>query len=148
MNNQSPSAEGIRRELSERGAVFTKTHGKSMKPLLREGRDAVLLKRPDREIEKYDVVLYTDPLGRQVLHRVIGKRADAFIIRGDNTYKKEIVPKEAVFAYMESFSRKGKHRSTERLGYKLYSRVWNFIYPIRFLFHKFILLTKKIFKRK
>lgn len=148
MNNHPQLYESLERELDIHGAVFTKTHGKSMKPLLCENRDAVLLKRPDREIRKYDVVLYNDSAGRHVLHRVIGEKGDVFIIRGDNTYRRELVSKEAIVAYMDSFVRNGKHRTHNSFGYRLYSRAWNFAYPLRFISYKFLVAIKKIFKRK
>ena len=119
-----------------------------MKPLFREGRDAVMLKAPDREIKKYDVVLYTDALGRYILHRVIAVKGDTLVIRGDNTYKKEFVKKSDILAYMIAFNRRGKRLDADSFGYKFYSRVWNFLYPARFLFHKFILLVKKPFRNK
>ncbi len=134
-------------QLEKHGVYATNTQGKSMRPLFKTHRDAVVLKKLDREIKKYDVVLYT--VGdKYVLHRVIGKKDGAFVIRGDNTFKKEFVKDSSVIAYMVSFNRKGKHHSIDDFGYKLYSRVWNFIYPIRFLFHKFKALIRKIIKKR
>ena len=118
-----------------------------MRPLFKTHRDAVVLKRVEGELKKYDVALYTDKIGRYILHRIIGKKDDCYVIRGDNTFVKEYVPRERVIAYMVSFNRKGRHHSTDERGYKLYSRVWNFIYPVRFVFHIFFSLTAKI-KRK
>ena len=134
-------------QLEKHGVYATNTQGKSMRPLFKTHRDAVVLKKIDREIKKYDVVLYT--VGdKYVLHRVIGKKDGMLIIRGDNTYKKEFVSEDGIIAYMISFNRKGKRHTVEDFGYKLYSRVWNFIYPVRFLFRKFILLIKKMFRKK
>lgn len=118
-----------------------------MKPLLKENRDAVMLMRSDREIKKYDVVLYKDSLGRYILHRVIAIKGDVLVIRGDNTYKKELVPKSEILAVMVSYNRKGKSRSIDSFGYKLYSRVWNFLYPLRHIARKPFALVKKILKK-
>ncbi len=137
----------IEDELSKHGTWATNTVGVSMRPLFKTHRDAVVLKAVDGDLKKYDVALYTDKIGRYILHRIIGKKGDCYVIRGDNTFVKEYVPKERVIAYMVSFNRKGKHHTTDERGYKLYSRVWNFIYPVRFLFHKFVALLRKI-KRK
>lgn len=137
----------IEDELLKHGTYATNTVGVSMRPLFKTHRDAVVLKRAEGELKKYDVALYTDKRGRYILHRVIGKKGDYYVIRGDNTFVKEYVPRERVIAYMVSFNRKGKHHSTDERGYKLYARVWNFIYPVRFVFHIFLALLRKI-KRK
>ena len=141
------ASKTIEDELKKHGTYATNTVGVSMKPLFKTHRDAVVLKAADREMKKYDVVLYTDKIGRYILHRIIGIKEDVYVIRGDNTFVKEYVPKERVIAFMVSFNRKGKHHSTDELGYRIYSRVWNFIYPARFLFNKFLVLVRKV-KRK
>ena len=137
----------IEDELSRHGTWATNTVGVSMKPLFKTHRDVVVLKKNDRELEKYDVALYTNKIGRYILHRVIGKKGDFYVIRGDNTFVKEYVPKNRVIAYMVSFNRNGKHHTTNEVGYKIYVRVWNFIYPIRFVLNKFFAIARKI-KRK
>ena len=134
----------IEQELLKHGVCATNTVGKSMKPLFKTHRDAVVLKKPDREIKKYDVVMFTHPSGKYVLHRVVGIKNDFYVIRGDNTFVREFVPKDCVIAYMAAFNRKGKHHSIDEFGYKFYSRAWNFIYPIRFLFHKFFAVLRKM----
>ena len=118
-----------------------------MRPLFKTHRDAVFLSALDREIKKYDVLLYRDSADRYILHRVIGIKGDTLVIRGDNTYKKELVPKERVIAYMVSFTRKGKHHKVDEFGYKFYSRAWNFLYPIRSLCRKLKLLASKIIRK-
>ena len=130
------------------GVYASSTKGKSMRPLFKTGRDAVVLKKVDKEIKKYDVVLYQDRSGQYILHRVIGKKDGIFIIRGDNTFRREYVKEESILAYLISFNRKGKHHDVGDFGYKFYSRVWNFLYPIRFLFYKFKMLVKEIIKKK
>lgn len=144
INNPS---ERIEDELQKHGTYATNTLGVSMRPLFRTHRDAVFLSVPDRKIKKYDVVLYTDNLDRYILHRVIKVRAGDFIIRGDNTYVKEYVPRERVIAYMISFTRGGKHHKIDEFGYKFYSRFWNFIYPLRWFLHKLRSLVRKIIKK-
>ena len=130
------------------GVYASSTQGKSMRPLFKTGRDAVVLKKVDKEIKKYDVVLYQDRSGKYILHRVIGKKDGVLIIRGDNTFRREYVKEESILAYLTSFNRKGKHHDVGDFGYKFYSRVWNFLYPARFLFYKFKMLIKKIFRIK
>lgn len=122
-------------ELKCHGFCIMNTSGRSMRPLIKEN-DAVVLKSPDREIKKYDVVLYTDRTGRHILHRVIGKRDNLFIIRGDNTFVKEFVAENDILAYMLSFNRNGKKCDTGAFSYRFYSRIWLFIYPLRLALRK------------
>ena len=144
MINEASASRRIEDELEEHGTYATNTSGVSMMPLFKTHRDVVVLEAPCRKIKKYDVVLYTDSLDRYILHRVIGIKKDIYVIRGDNTFRKELVPCERVIAYMISFNRKGKHHTVDEAGYKLYSRLWHFIYPIRFLWHKFRAYCGKI----
>lgn len=148
MTDINKPSECIEDELEKHGTYATNTVGTSMYPLFLTHRDAVFLGALDREIKRYDVVLYTNPKGDYILHRVIGIKETHFVIRGDNTYKKEYVPRERVIAYMLSFTRKGKHHKATEFGYKLYSRFWNFIYPVRWLLLKSRVLASKIIKKQ
>ena len=146
MGSDKPNAT-VEEEIREHGTYATNTVGTSMRPLFKTHRDVVLLKALEREIRKYDVVFYSDERGRHILHRVIGFHDGYFIIRGDNTFVKEYVQPERIIAYMVAFNRNGKHHNTDEFGYKLYSRLWHYIYPIRALWRKTRSLLGKI-KRK
>ncbi len=127
----------IEDELNKYGTYATNTVGVSMQPLFKTHRDVAVLKKPDRDLKKYDVVLYIGASHKYILHRIIGVREECFIIRGDNTFVKEYVQRDKILAYLISFNRKGRRHAVEDFGYKLYSRFWNFIYPIRYLFNCF-----------
>lgn len=144
MSTAEPTKRRIEDELLEHGAYATNTVGTSMRPLFKTHRDAVALLPPREPPKKYDVVLYTDSEGRYILHRIIKAKGDTFVIRGDNTFIREYVPRERVIAVMASFTRKGKHFTVRSRGYIFYSRVWNFIYPVRLLLHKLRRMLSKI----
>lgn len=60
-----------------------------MQPFIVQGRDKVTLAAlPDR-IKKYDIILYKRENGTFVLHRVTGKKENAYIFRGDNQFSDE-----------------------------------------------------------
>lgn len=122
-------------ELALRGTCAGTTRGVSMEPLFRTNRDVVVIERPASELKKYDVALYRYPDGRYVLHRVIGVREDIYLIRGDNTFVVERIPKEWVIGVLVRFNRKGKSHSCEERGYRAYAVIWNFLYPVRYLCH-------------
>lgn len=142
----------VESELRESGVYASVTKGRSMRPLFKTNRDVVILKRCDSEPGKYDVVLYRTRDGKYLLHRIIGVKENEFIIRGDNTYLKEHVAKDRIMAVLTEYNRKGKRRTTSSLSFRLYSRLWNFIYPVRYVFHKTYILSnaiyRKIFKRE
>ena len=145
---QTAEFADIESTLAEYGTYASVTRGASMRPLFRTHRDMVILARPEGLLSKYDVALYK--VGSMyVLHRVVGidKTAGVYLVRGDNTYAKEYIPFDKILAVLVSFNRKGKRREVADLSYRIYSRLWNFIYPIRFLLRKTRAFLGKI-KRK
>ena len=136
----------IEDELSKHGSYASNTLGPSMRPLFKTHRDVVVMQPLDREVKKYDIVLYKDPRG-YILHRVVKIKGNTLIIRGDNTFKPEFVEKDRVIARVVSFNRKGKHHTVNDKGYLFYVHFWNIIYPVRFVLRKIRLLLGKI-KRK
>ena len=135
MDGNIVSKDGLQIEdvLEKDGVYPSVTSGKSMRPLFKTHRDMVILEKCAELPGKYDVVLYRYG-DKYILHRIIGvdNEKSLFIIRGDNTFRKEYVPFSKVIAKLTSFKRKGKHGSVEDKSFKIYSRVWNFIYPVRY----------------
>ena len=125
---------GIEAQLEKYGNAAAITEGDSMRPLFKTKRDMIVLKSPEAPPKKYDVVLYK-AAGNYTMHRIIGimNGGDVYVIRGDNTFVKEYVPSERVIAVLTAFTRKGKEGSVDAFLYKVYSRVWHYIYPVRFL---------------
>ena len=142
----------IERQLELHGSYASVTRGPSMCPLFKTSRDMVIIKKPTADFKKYDIVLYTGAGNKYTMHRIIGFKGDTLVIRGDNTYVKEYVSPSRVIGILTEFNRNGKRHSTGEFSFKVYSRFWNFIYPVRFLLFKARnLLGKiyhKIFKRK
>lgn len=147
MDNLNFSGTAVEKELNTSGVYASVTSGFSMRPLFKTNRDMVILKKPDRELKKYDVVLYRLQSGRYVLHRIIRIKNDKLIIRGDNTFALEYVAPSDVIAVLTEFNRKGKRISTDNKGYVLYSKFWNFIYPVRFLYHKSLAFAKRVYRK-
>lgn len=138
--------------LATDGVWASNTSGASMRPLLRHHKDMVVIRPVSQEVRRYDVLLYRKPNGSYTLHRVIGIRADEYLIRGDNTYFVEHVPKDKVIGILTEINRGGRTIYVTDTSYKVYSRIWNFIYPVRWLFHKIRRglgrVYRFIFKRK
>ena len=117
-----------------------------MLPLLHGGKDSITLKKPTEALKKYDVPLYRRGDGSFVLHRIIGIGKEGYVMCGDHqTIKEYPVKQEDIIAVMVSLERKGKHIDCNAFGYKLYSRVWTFLLPLRPIFFLFNSAVRKIF---
>ena len=147
MNNDIENVEVIENELQKNGVFASNTLGCSMQPLFKTHRDMVIIKRAEGALKKYDVVLYRDMKGRYVLHRIIGVKKDYYIIRGDNTFVKELVPKDRVIGVLAAFRNKKRRKTVDAFSYKLNSRFWNFIYPLRALKRKIRIALSKIYHK-
>ena len=124
--------ENIEQVLAEKGVYVSTTVGPSMRPMLRTRRDrVVILPKTEERLKRYDLPLYRASDGRYLLHRVIKVADGHYVIRGDNTYRKEYIPEERIIGYVSEFYRKGKHVKSDSRAYRAYAALWNFIYPIR-----------------
>lgn len=118
-------------ELLERdGRLVYRIKGVSMNPMLRQNRDLVIIEPAPSALRKYDVALYRRG-DSYVLHRVIGVIEGGYLIRGDNTYVTERVPDSEVIGVLTGFQRGGVSHDVAEPGYRLYSRLWTAIYPLR-----------------
>ncbi len=132
------------KELEEKGYLVYYNVGDSMMPLIKQGRDLMVLTIPTRPPRKYDAVLYKRENGQYVMHRIIGCNENGFIMCGDNRYDKEFGIKESqILAILTSVSRDGKEIKNDSLKYKLYVHLWCDLFFIR----KFILRIKHYYSK-
>ena len=137
----------VEAELRANGIYVSTTRGVSMRPLFRTGRDIVILESPKGELLRFDVALYKSRSGAYTLHRVIAVKENEYLIRGDNTYSVEHIAKDRVLAVLTEFRRKGKKYTVNDKGYRIYVRIWCFIYPIRHIIHMPRPLLGKIYRK-
>ncbi len=115
-------ADVITEKLLEGGTVNFLTRGKSMQPMLVGRRDSVMLASPGK-IKKGDVVLFVNPEGKYLLHRIKKLTETTVTTKGDSLeHYDETVPRENVIGKVVSFTRKGKMISSNNLFYKVYSK--------------------------
>lgn len=100
----------------------------SMRPVIRPHRDSAVFV-PAAEVKKYDVVLYRRR-EQNIMHRVIGVRNGAFVIRGDNSYGSETVPKEEILGVMQCFYRDETRIEKGNALYQAYARCWVALHPM------------------
>ncbi len=110
--------------LRENGTLTYPNVGTSMMPLLRQGKD-LLVVRARKEGERFrvgDVVLYHRPPDRYVLHRIVEVRPEDYVILGDNCVRREYGIKDGdILGLMTGYVRGGREHSTEERGYRIYS---------------------------
>ena len=126
----------VSRLVAEGEKVTIMTKGVSMLPFIRGERDSVLLQRPENLAPGMIVLAYVENR-RYVLHRIIKVRDNDYVIRGDNCLNREYgITDDDILGVLVAVIRNGREVSVESTGFKIYSRIWHFIFPVRFLYMK------------
>lgn len=121
----------IRERLAAGESVRFSPHGTSMLPMLKDGRDQVVLSPLPDKLRKYDLPLYQRENGQYVLHRIV-KAKDDYTCMGDNQFVPECgLSHEQMIGVVTSFIHNGKEYSTNCLRYKVYCRIWCVVRPFR-----------------
>lgn len=121
----------FREQFAAGKSVIFSPRGVSMRPMLRQGVDSVVLSPLPEKLGKYDLPLYRYPNGKYILHRIVKVNADHYICLGDNTYAYETVQPEYMIAVVTAFKRGDREIPVTNLWYRLYCRVWVALYPLR-----------------
>ena len=123
----------IRERLAAGQSVRFSPRGTSMLPLIREGKDSVILSPLPEKLKKYDLPLYQRKNGAYVLHRIV-KTGACYTCIGDNQFQKEPgVDRGQMIALVTGVVRDGKTWDVKSFSYWLYCRWWHFSRPIRHL---------------
>lgn len=122
-------------QLNAGRAVKLSPTGVSMLPMLRQGRDCVILSPPPSRLRKYDIPLYRRPNGQYVLHRVVKIRKNDYTCIGDHQFSPEHgVTHEQVIAVVTGFTRDDRAYTVDALSYRVYCRLWHWTrFPRRVL---------------
>lgn len=125
--------EILREKIDGGGTVTFTPRGTSMLPMLRDGKDVVVLKKPDGRLHLFDVPLYRRDNGKYVLHRVIDFLNDgSYVMCGDNQFALEKgIRDDQIIAVMTAFYRKGKAYTPRTFRYRLYVNFWFYSRPFR-----------------
>ena len=114
-------AELITLQLEKGGRAKRTVTGFSMRPMLHERRDSVVLIPVRQRQSVGDVILYLRENGQYVLHRIIAVEECGYICSGDNQAMREPVSHSQLLGVMESFTRKGKAYTVRSFGYRIYT---------------------------
>lgn len=134
-------------ELERSGKLVYRNVGVSMRPLIKQDRDIIIISKPEGRLKKYDVPLYKRG-DQYVLHRVVKVCEDSYVILGDNCLRKEYgIKEEQILGVLTSLVRNGREVDLNGFGYRFYSRAWYFLYPVRVIFMKAKSLLGRLVRR-
>lgn len=129
--------ESFEHILETNGTLVYTNVGDSMMPLIKQGRDILVIgRKPEGRLKRLDIPLYrrdTDPKGKYVLHRILWVRKNDYLITGDNRRGLESgISDRHIIGVLKAIIRNGKEidLSTD-WKYKLYSHLWCDFFPIR-----------------
>ena len=113
--------------------VTLPVRGNSMRPLLKGGRDKILISKPT-EINIGDIVLAYIPSHRYVLHRIIKKSPNKILLLGDANITPEQCSYNDIKGKAVGFYSSGQTlRSMNSTKLRPYSYVWTKAYRLRIL---------------
>lgn len=100
-------------------------HGVSMWPMIRHGKDSVVINPVSGRLKKYDIPLYKDKLDRYVVHRIIKVTDTGYVICGDGLYEIEYdITDENIIGVVTGFFRKEKFIPCDDRRYLRYVHFW------------------------
>lgn len=123
------------RELARVGAalpVSITLDGDSMRPLIRRGLDRVTIVPLSRELLRGDVVLFEQPAGRYVVHRVRRLRGSQVQTLGDNCWNPDPwMDCSQVLGQAIAVERDGRRIALNTAPARTRGRVWMAARPVR-----------------
>lgn len=136
----------IREQLAEGKTVRLAPKGTSMLPLLRQGKDSVVLSPLPDKLRKYDVPLYQRESGQYVLHRVI-RVGQTYTCIGDNQFAEEPgLTHSQMIAVVSAVCRNGKVYPMDALWQKFYCRFWHYTRPLRHFWLRGVGFLRRLLK--
>ena len=128
--------------LIREGKYVGATAGVSMLPMLKSGRDLVVILPAQSRLKPLDVALYKRD-GKYLLHRVIAIANGCYVLRGDNCYAEELVEEGQILGVLAGFFRKDVYCACSDARWTRYARRRVKNYPLR----RFLYRVKRKVKR-
>ena len=107
--------------LQTEGKYVGATSGASMLPMLKSGRDSVVVLPKTDRLNVYDVALYRQG-DEYVLHRVIEVVDGGYICRGDNCYRDEKIEESRVIGVLTEYFKGNKRITSTDAKYLRYAK--------------------------
>ena len=142
MNNSS-----FEEILDRDGRLYYTNVGDSMMPLIKQGRDLLVIVKPNGRLKKYDIPLYKRDNGRYVLHRILKVRENDYVICGDNRWSKETgITDRHIIGVLTAVVRDGKEISLDTRKYRMYTVLWCGLFPGRAFLLKVMHVWKRVWR--
>ena len=116
----------VESEIKSGRSVKFRVKGNSMMPLLRNGKDEVVVGPYDKEeLKLFDVILFRQT-DRYVLHRIIQKRDSRYLMQGDGVcrFYEECEDTDIIGVVRKVCRPSGKKIETDSMCWRLGSRLW------------------------
>lgn len=122
--------------LAEGQSVRFSPRGTSMLPMIRQGKDSVVLSPVKGKLKRGDIPLYRRDNGNYVMHR-IDAVGETYTCIGDHQFVAEHgIRQDQVIAVVTEFYRGKRRYSAENVGYRAYCALWRLSRPARFFAHR------------
>ena len=133
-------------QISQHGQLIYRNVGDSMMPLIRQGKDLMVISRkPEGRLHKYDVPLYKRDSGQYVLHRILKVRENDYVICGDNRWCREYgIEDRHIIGVLTAIVRDGKTIPVTDKRYLRYVHLWCDFFYVRAAILRLKSLTSRI----
>ena len=132
-------------EIKRTGRIIYTNVGDSMMPLIKQGRDVLVISVVNGRLKRYDIPLYKRDSGQYVLHRILKVRKNDYVICGDNRFNKEYgITDRHIIGVLSGIIRDGREIPVTNIKCRIYAHLWCDLFPVRVL----IIHIRQIFKRR
>ena len=134
--------------LARDGRLYYTNVGDSMMPLIKQGRDLLVIVKPNGRLKKHDIPLYRRDNGRYVLHRILKVRDNDYVICGDNRWSKETgITDHHIIGVLAGVVRNDKEIPLDVWKYRLYADLWCGLFPIRSFLLKVMYVWRRVWRK-
>ena len=134
--------------LARDGQLVYTNVGDSMLPLIRQGRDLLVIKPKTGRLKKYDIPLYRRDSGQYVLHRILKVRPDDYVICGDNRWSREYgITDRHIVGVLTAIIRDGKEIPMTDWRLRLYAHLWCDLFSLRAGILRCLSVMKRVRRR-
>lgn len=132
-------------EIKRTGRIIYTNVGDSMMPLIKQGRDVLVISTVNGRLKRYEIPLYKRDSGQYVLHRILKVRKNDYVICGDNRCNKEYgITDRHIIGVLSGIIRDGREIHMTDIKCRIYAHLWCDLFPVRVL----IIRIRQIFKRR
>ena len=113
------------------GAIIFPNKGSSMLPLIRQGKDLMVIEKLNGKPQLFDAVLFKRANGQYVLHRIMRECDGGYFIIGDSCSEGEFVSEEQIIGRLSAVIRGGKRLDVSDFKCRCYVFLVRCCNPVR-----------------